>query len=147
MQFKDQPKSTRLKEEFSSDELRSLLRGCVLDLSWYCLTHWGKSLTVTSVLRKPLQQVNLCKAYEFKSGFRHCIGSAIDLSIKVFDVDELNQIEKYIEENWKDYCSLRIHTKGTGKHVHLGLIDDLIDKVKLFRMISTTKNAREWLVE
>lgn len=147
MQFKDQPKSSRLKEEFSSGEIQSLLRGCALDMDWYCRNRREKILLVTSVLRKPTQQVNLCRAYQFKSGFKHCVGSAIDFSIRGLEIDQLNEIEKYIKEHWGQYCLLKVHAKGTGRHMHLELVDDLIDKVKLCRMISTTKDAQEWFVE
>jgi len=146
MQFKNQLKSSRLKEGFDSNELQSLLRGCALDMDWCCRNRWEKTLLVTSVLRGSTQQVSLCKAYQFKSGFKHCVGAAIDFSIRGLEIDQLNEIEKYIKLNWGQYCLLRVHAKGTGKHMHLELMDDLIDKVKLYRMISITKDAEEWFV-
>lgn len=139
-------KKDQLKEHFYSDRLVALLRGCVLDLDFFAVKQWDKHLKITSVFRSGLQQVALCKAYKFKSHFRHCIWSAIDFSIRNLTEDNLSELERYAQNEWKQFCRLKVHRKGTAKHMHLELNEEFTDMNELWRLIANTKEAKDFFV-
>ena len=139
-------KRDQLKEQFRSDRLVALLRGCALDLDLFAVKQWDKRLKVTSVYRSGLQQVNLCKAYKFKSGFRHCIWSAIDFSIRNLTEDNLGELERYVLNEWKQFCKLKVHRKGTARHAHLELNEEFMDMNKLWKLKVSTKEAKDYFV-
>lgn len=142
MQFKGN--SPDLENEFHDDKLLPLVRGCYLDLSRFELRANNKPLVITDIYRSPIRQRNLCEAFKAKSGWRHCIWAAIDFRSRNLNDEEIRELLRYADLNWKKFCRLRYHKKGTARHFHLQANDKHIDINGLWRIIENTDGAESW---
>ena len=138
MNFKDD--NGRLKAEFTSFAVSPLLRACVLDLAWVALNTLNHDLTITAVLRTAQEQVD----QKVKSDFQHCVGEAIDIRSRDLQLDVLNRLISYAQLNWKDFCTLKLHTKGTSPHLHLNLNTKYSDREKIFEAVHSVGGEKYW---
>lgn len=142
MQFK-RPK---LKHEFNSKEVSAYLRACLFELNCFCRKSFDKPLIVTSILRKPEEQVEYCKKGNYKSGFQHCVGEAVDLRTWNLVMPEVFKLLDYWKDNLSLICHLKYHEKGTAPHLHLGLQNGFSKRDELWAMVKNTDGAEEWFV-
>ena len=138
MKFKDD--NGRLKAEFTSFAISPLLRGCALDLAWVSLNTLKADLTITAVLRTAQEQVD----QKIKSDFQHCAGEAIDFRSRDLQLDVLNRLISYAQLNWANFCTLKLHTKGTAPHLHLNVNSKYSDREKIFEAVASVNGQRYW---
>jgi len=108
-------------------ELHAVLQLIILDMNWYAVTNFGKSLTVTSTISTPEEDKNLGRVSK-----SHQHGIAVDLRARDFTEYEQRELTDYI--NYKSeyrkyhYLSMSgvkrltfIHNNGNGIHWHTAI--------------------------
>lgn len=138
-------KRSKLKQEFNSKEVSPYLKACTLDLDRYCRHVFGKPMIATCVLRSMEAQTGYCKKGNFKSGFQHCMGEAIDLRTWHLTLEQVKGLLCYCRFELSKICQLKHHQLGTAPHLHLALIGDFSDKAKIWALVRN-EGAEEWFV-
>ncbi len=138
MNFKDD--NPRLKAEFTSFVVSPLLRAVALDLAWMALHTLKNDLTITAVLRTAQEQVE----QKVKSDFQHCVGGAVDIRSRNLQPNTLDRLISYAIVNWEEFCTLRLHTKGTAPHFHLALTPKYSNREKIFDAVSSVTDGQKY---
>jgi hypothetical protein len=122
------------KDRLMFHELHAVLQLIILDMNWYTVTNFGKSLTVTSTVSTPEEDRKLkrvSKAHQNKI--------AVDLRARDLSKREQAELNDYInyKPEYREYHYLSmsgvkrlafIHNSGYGIHWHVSLHSSLAIK-------------------
>jgi len=132
-------KEHHLQLEFLSLDLDSRLQVVLYALAGFVWFNFGKSITITEILRTQAMQDEYYKdneSYKEKPWLSvHQFGRGADVSIKWFTVQEVKDIEKFLKTNFvystafKSICI--VHDIGRGNHIHIQVDpDNIIEIIK-----------------
>lgn len=122
------------KDRYMFHELHAVLQLIVLDMNWYAITNFGKSLTITSTVSTPEEDEKLNRVSK-----SHLHKIAVDLRARDFTKAERAELSDYI--NYKPeyrkyhYLSMSgtkrltfVHDNSNGIHWHTALHSSLAIK-------------------
>ena len=115
------------KDRLMFHELHAALQLIVLDMNWYAVTNFGKSLTVTSTVSTPEEDKKLGRVSK-----SHFYKIAADLRARDLSKREQSELNDYInyKPEYREYHYLSmsgakrlafIHDSGEGIHYHVAL--------------------------
>ena len=130
MQFK---RGSNVVEEFRSGPVSPFLKMAAKFVDSYFEYRLGKPMVVTCILRKPEEQIRLCRFHDMKSDFQHVVGEALDIRCSNLKNGERQQVIDYTNGILHKLCHLSYHKKGTAPHLHLNLLKS--DKVAICTLI------------
>ena len=139
-------KEVKLSEEFHSDKVSPYLKAASCALAAFALYGLDKKLVITSVLRKPEDQVKFCRDGNFKSEFQHCAGEAVDIRSSNLSEPEIEKLLDFATSGLSALCNLKHHAKGTGRHLHLNVVGKFRDKAKVWAIVKNTDGAEKCFV-
>lgn len=139
MQFK-----AGVAEEFGDRaKVSDWLRFVLTSIGGYAEFILGVPLVVTDILRKPETQLRWCKAGNYRSGFRHCIGVAADIRSRNLTEDQRKKLLRFVKRVLKSYCTLKFHPKGSAPHFHLELNPEYYNRAEVWALVKNIE-AEEW---
>ena len=98
-------------------------RAVMLELADWVWNEFGKILTITCLTRTKEENERL-GGYEFSA---HLFGRAEDIRSHVFSQEEIEAIEKHLDETWNnvpnqpDFLFVKRHAALTGPHLHINI--------------------------
>jgi hypothetical protein len=115
------------KDKMLFHDVHFVLQLIILDMNWYAVTNFGKSLTITATISTPDEDKKLGRV---SKAHQHKI--AVDLRARDLTPTEQSELNDYInyKPNYRKYHYLSmsgakrlayIHNSGRGIHYHVAL--------------------------
>lgn len=109
-------KHNNLIEQFES-KIDPRLQAFLLWLSYWINTTYNQDITVTCFNRTVEENKKINGALYSA----HLSGRAVDIRSWVFSTEQIQSIQKKIDESWGDLIYFKYHDSGSGKHIHVNI--------------------------